>query len=413
MRGGRLTPLRKLLTAALAVVALAPGCNSKLLRPPAIIFADSGEFAVKTSIREDDRAYPSVFTAFVPSQVPLHPGDAVNFQLQDTGEPHAVAMGRLVDAAVTAAEALGPSATLKQIENLKAMKKIPAMIPFVQRKGVPQLNASAAERCFLESGAPPNSPSGGAPACDEADQPDFNGGQSFFSSGVLEEGEPFRLKLAADTPPGSYRFMCLVHRSAMTGTIEARPTGVERPPVAELRAQAESEEREVGSSLEPSLREAGVEAFDRKGASPVFAGTGPRGISRGFISAFIGEEVKTAVDVPVVWNFHRTHTISFNPSREARDGLMLGSDGGIELNPDVWKAVGSKRAPAELFRVAPPKKAYGIKGGTWSGSGSWNSGVIRAAPETAVSYSMSFSKAGTYKYTCLIHPSMRGRVLVG
>jgi plastocyanin len=398
--------------AVLATVVIASGCNSKLLRPPAIIFADSGEFAVKTSIRGEGDKYPSVFTAFVPSQVPLHPGDAVNFQLQDTGEPHAVAVGTLVDAAVTGADGLGPTATLKQIEGLKPMKKVPSVMPLSPKGKVPELNASAAQRCFLESGSPPNSPTGGAAACEEAGQPDFNGRQPFFSSGLLEEGEPFRIKLAADIAPASYRFMCLVHRSTMTGTIEVRPKDVERPSVAELRTQAEAEEKEVAASLEPSARVAGVKAFDAKGAGPVFAGTGPLGLSRGFITAFIGDEVKVAVDTPLVWKVNRTHTISFNPSREAKDGFILEGSDGTRLNEDVWNPVGSKRAPAGLFRIPPAKKSYKINGGTWSGEDAWSSGVIQATAGTAVSYSMRFSKAGTYKYTCLIHDSMRGRVVV-
>jgi plastocyanin len=259
--------------AALAVlVVLASGCNSKLLRPPAIVYADSGEYGVKTSVREQNRSFPSVFTAFLPSTVALHPGDAVNFQLRDTGEPHSIALGTIVDAAVNAAEGLGPAATLKQIEARKEMKAVPSVFSERTEDGVVQLNASAAERCFLDDGLPSKEP------CIEAEQPDFDGTQPFFSSGVLEEGEPFRIRLSDETRPGSYRFMCLVHRSTMTGTLDVVDKSTDRPAVAQLREQADREQDEVASTLEPSVRDAATDAEPDGG--PVLAATGPEGLSR-------------------------------------------------------------------------------------------------------------------------------------
>lgn len=394
--------IKRATTLLFVLVVLASGCNSKLLRPPAIVFADSGEYGVKTSVREENRAFPSVFTAFVPSQVPLHPGDALNFQLRDTGEPHSVALGTLVNAAVDAAEALGPTATLKQIEALKPMKAVPSVFSTKLSDGVLGLNGSAAERCFV-------SPTGAEP-CEETDQPDFDGTQPFFSSGVLEEGEPFRLKLSDDTAPGTYRFMCLVHRSTMTGTVEVVDKKTERPPVADLRAQADAEQDEIASTLEPSAREAATDA--KVDGGPVIAGTGPEGLSRGFVSAFFAREVTASVGTPLRWNFHRAHTISFGPSREAKEGLVLSDGDGVRINEDAWKAVGSKEPPSDLIAVTPKKKSYAIDGGTWDGEGEWSSGVIRATPPTKVSYTMRFSKAGTYRYSCLIHQAMRGTVTV-
>ncbi len=396
-----------------AIVALAAGCNSSLLRPPAIIFADSGEFAVRTSIREEGARFPSVFTAFVPSVVPLHAGDALNFQLQDTGEPHTVAMGTLVDAAVEAVDGLGPTATLKQVEALKQMKRVPSVLPTKLESDVPRLNPSAAQRCFLDEGAPEVSAVGKGEACPEADQPDFDGRQAFFSSGIIREGEPFRAKLDADIEPGAYRFMCLVHRSSMTGTVEVRPSDVERPPVAELRTQSETEQNEIAGSLEPAARSVGVQAFDRAPKGPVWAGAGPRGITRGFVAAFIGRDVTVGNGEVLKWNVHRTHSISFNPSRKAKDGFVLEEGDGFVINPDAWKAVGSKPPPAAVFATPPAdNKGITVNGGTWDGEGEWSSGVIRATPPRPVAYEMRFSEPGRYSYSCLVHPFMRGTVTV-
>jgi plastocyanin len=399
--------------AALIVLVLlvfgASGCNSKLLRPPAIVFADSGEYGVKTSVREENRSFPSVLTAFLPSAVPLHPGDSVNFQLRDTGEPHSVALGGIIDAAVDAAEALGPSATLKQIEALKQMKAVPSVISTRvgtgDLAGVPELNGAAAERCFLADGLP-SAPS----TCTEVDQPDFDGTQPFFSSGVLEEGEPFRIKLSDETRPGSYRFMCLVHRSAMTGALEVVDKNADRPAVAKLREDADREQNEVASTLEPAARIAATDA--KQDGGPVITGTGPEGLSRGFVSAFFDRDVKTTIGKPLRFEFHRAHTITFNPSRDAKEGFILSDGDGVRVNEDAYKAVGSAAPPTALVKVTPAKKSYGIQGGTWDGEGEWSSGVIRATPPTKVTYEMRFSKAGRYRYSCLIHPSMHGTVEV-
>jgi hypothetical protein len=54
-----------------------------------------------------------------------------------------------------------------------------------------------------------------------------------------------------------------------------------------------------------------------------------------------------------------------------------------------------------------------VDGGTWGGSGFHSSGVSPNTPENAAAgYSLTFSKAGTYQYACLIHPKMVGTVVV-
>jgi plastocyanin len=194
----------------------------------------------------------------------------------------------------------------------------------------------------------------------------------------------------------------------MTGTLEVVDTGASRPAVAQLREQADREQDEIASTLEPAARDAATDADPDGG--PILAGTGPEGLSRGFVSAFFDRETRAEVDAPVRWTFHRAHTISFNPSREAKEGFVLEDGDGVRVNEDAFAPVGSEGPPSDLTKVVPAKKAYVIDGGTWDGDGEWSSGVIRATPPTAVTYEMRFAKAGTYRYFCLIHPSMHGRI---
>ena len=52
--------------------------------------------------------------------------------------------------------------------------------------------------------------------------------------------------------------------------------------------------------------------------------------------------------------------------------------------------------------------------GTWDGTGFLSSGIIVSFPPAPLyQYKVTFSKAGTYKYVCLIHTDMQGTVKVG
>jgi plastocyanin len=389
------------------LLVLAPACNSKLIRPPAIVFVDGGEARIRTTVQDIRYAFPSVFFAFLPSRVPLHPGDALNFSVRDTGEPHTVALGRLVDKGLLSFEALGATTDIRQIESLPGMKKLPGLFPGVVRGAVPQINRSASEPCFITKGSPPTGDQGGAKACEETEQPEFDGKQDFFSSGVIEEGEPFRVKLAGDISLGSYRFMCLMHRASMTGVVDVVDPETDRPAVAQLRREADDEQQGVVSSLEVTAR-----AAVRREGGPILAGTGPRGTARGLVSGFIPRERTTRVDRPLGWRFYRMHSISFRPSREAKEGLLVEEDGELTINEDSWKPVGSERAPRAVFNYPAKPDAYSVDGGTWDGEGTFSSGVLRATPPASVSFTMRFSKAGTYPYYCLVHPAMRGTITV-
>lgn len=393
--------------ALMALAFVATGCNSRLLRPPAIVFVDGGEYAIETSLDEKGYRFPSVFFAYLPSRVPLHPGDALNFSLRDTGEPHTIAMGRIVDRAISAVEALGAAADLEDVEKLSAMKKVPSVLPHTSTGAVPVINHSASESCFLDTASPPVANAGGAPACAQADQPAFGGTQSFYSSGVLKEGEPFRVKLAGDIKPGTYHFMCLVHRSAMSGAIDVVAPDQERPTVAQLRKNADDEEREIAGTLQPPARDA-----IRREGGPVFAGTGPRGTTRGLMSAFFPRDETAKVGKPLGWRFYGMHSIAFKPDRDAKEGVLIEKDGEWRANPDAWKPVGGPAVPKSVFAYPPSTKADSIDGGTWDGEGTFSSGIIRATPPATVSYTLRFSKAETYKYQCLVHQAMRGTIQV-
>lgn len=359
------------------------------------------------TVADVEHRYDSVLFSYFPSRVPLHPGDAINFEVRDTGEPHTAALGKLVDAAVNAIGALGSVDDLRKVEALPEMRRLPTVFPNVPG-GRPRANRSASDRCILERGRPRVSERGGAPACEERVQPDFDGTQAFFSSGYLEEGEPFRVRLASDIRPGSYSFMCLVHRSQMFGAIEVRPPGVERPRVADVRKQASEEEDAVVSTLEQAARRAAA----RKEPDAVLAGTGPVGTLRGMISSFIPNEFVTRPGGTVSWQLFGTHSISFEPSRDAEEGILVEDREGVDINVDAWRTVGGPSPPAAAVSYLSAEPKLVVRGGTWSGEGTLSSGVLRSTPPASVVYELTFAKAGIYRYRCLVHSRMRGVVRV-
>jgi len=383
----------------------ATGCNSKLLRPPATIYVDGGETTVTPAVQQT-AAYPAVFLSYFPSTVQLHAGDSVRFDIRYNGEPHTVAFGSLIDSALAGADKLGPQATVNAVEALPEMQKIPDVLPRVVGTGDPKVNRSAAEPCFLDSGLPANSPTGGTPPCAKRSQPAFDGRQSFYSSGFLSEGESFRVKLSSDIKPGTYRFMCLVHRTTMTGSIEI--VRGSRPNVAQVKQAGRNEQRIVAASVTT----AGTDAAKRPN-EPIQAGAGEPGVIRGFVSAFVPDRITVHTGEPLTWQLFEMHSISFRPSRQSRAGLVRRErNGDVKLNLDAWRAVGSPQPPPAAFAYPPPAKPVAVDGGTWSGDGVFSSGVLRASPPGTVTYTLRFSKPGTYAYQCVVHRAMRGRVIV-
>lgn len=402
--------MRRALTAAVALLMVGVACNSRLLRPPAIISMDSGEAVIGIPVGRRVVRLPSAYLSFIPSKVVLHAGDDVKFEVRYTGEPHTVALGRLVDFAVGAVQRLGPQATLVEIEKLPQLRRLPSVFPFKVTDDSPRVNRSAAQRCFLVDERPPTSDAGGTQACPDVEQPDFKGTETFFSSGFIPEGEGFRMSLSKDIKPGNYRFMCLVHRSEMTGTIEVTPSDVPRPNVRQVKVAGRDEQRVVHASLQQPAET----AARSDEAGEILAGAGPEGEVRAFVSAFMPREATAKVGEPVTWKLFQSHTISFGSSRKAGEGILIQDrDGAVKINLDAWRAVGLKKeTPAAAVSYPPRRRSIEVDGGTWSADGTLSSGVLRAIPPTKVSFTMRFAKAGTYRYVCLVHSSMRGTVEV-
>ncbi len=105
--------------------------------------------------------------------------------------------------------------------------------------------------------------------------------------------------------------------------------------------------------------------------------------------AFLPTQLTIDEGDTVTWTFAPVHTVSFLSGGNPPDLVTMTPDG-LLLNPAV---------------------AFPSGGPAYDGTGFVNSGVLPGGPD-ATSFSLTFSKAGTYNYVCLLHPGMAGQVVV-
>lgn len=401
-------------------VLLASGCGDLLTQPYVVEIDNDGRKAegakYDPSGKVDKKSFGAAYFAFLPKTLPMHPGDEAFFHTQSRGEPYVLAMGTMIDKAVKAIEALGEDPTPSQIEALPEMQALPTLLPTEVDPGkVPALNQSVAEPCYLDSGTPPTSATGGADACPDESKPSFNGRQSFFSSGVLEEDNIFRFKLSGDIKPGTYHVMDLIHRSAMIGTIQVFKKSVNLPRPGDIARDA----REEAAGLASRLVDAATKAWVATSKTAV-AGSAEVGVPAVVLS--FGHRYRIDAGTSMNWSVSGMHTITFKPTGDAKDGLFVTRDGLYQVNEAAWLATGNpvvenvdvpeeEQVPS-FGSTAPPPPSTIIDGGEWDGSGFHNSGLLRSNRPGEISYKLTFTEPGTYKYYCMLHPVMTGKVTV-
>jgi plastocyanin len=373
--------------------------------------------------------FASAYMDYFPQKVTLHAGDTVTFRQTWTGEPHSVTMGTLVDALMEkvkpfivqmeAGKAIpeGPPADIEELE-----KPLP---PMVGDEG--KASQNGAQPCFLDSGQPPADPA--TPCTDEQQkQPPFNGRQSFYSSGFIpyqgSRGNTYSVTLARDIKPGIYNYYCNYHYEFMSGEIEVAPKSAGIPSQAEVNRAARKEidskirvavanyRKAVAKKLEPPpdakdvLLKPGERYFSGNWAGvPAFEGED----FRAMINEFVPKTIRAKLGEKVTWALVGGHTISFDvpkyfPIIEVR------KDETVVRNPKLDAPAGGSpplpEAPDDHEGPAPP---LDIDGGAWDGSGFFSSGLIFGEPGK---YSLTFSKPGSYRFACLVHPPMVGTVVV-
>lgn len=347
---------------------------------------------------------------YFPDEVALRPGDTANFKLVWTGEPHSVTMGTVVDAVIPKAKAVAPDAT-PPADLEKAFEALPVMLP----EGPGDANQIAANPCYIETGT---LPADAKKPCPTVAQPAFNGRQAYYSSGFLEPGKDFAVKLADDIKPGDYYFYCNLHGAEMSGYIEVKDKDASIPTQATLDKEAKDQiAKAAGADLAGSYKDAQAGKAEFQGN---LAGFGTEGSEAG-VNEFIPKDTKIKVGETVTWTILGPHTITFNPPAGVTTPMQKAPDGAWHLSAKVMAPAGGPGMPggpppATTGTPAPGlPKPKNVNGGKFDGAGFRSSGFFISfpdAPGSFFSYSLTFTKAGTFAYQCLIHPPMVGTVQV-
>jgi plastocyanin len=299
-----------------------------------------------------------VFGAFYPKMLTAHAGDTVVFDNRSSNDVHTVTLGVKGDRSD------------QPVPVLKTGQPNPAVFG-------PCFTA-AAVRPDLQTCPKGNNPGGPAPP-EFAGTGYWNSGLILFATAAPEAGpKTATVKLAADVAPGPYAVTCLLH-PFMTSTLQVVAEGESRLSAADVAKAADSELGEA--KAQATGLTAPTQTPVANGAA-VIAGWGDKLVA---VNRFTPETVTITAGQTVTWrgvSSWMPHTVSFQAPF---------------------------RSVAEPNALLPA----GAKSGTRYTGGVSHSGAFGPPPEfPSDTFSLTFAKAGTYSYGCLLHPGMAGTVQV-
>jgi plastocyanin len=405
------------------VVSLVAACSDRVESNT----DDRVERVVLVDFRHDE--FASAFLRYYPASVQVRPGDTVRFKQTWTGEPHSVTMGRVVEDLLsipdelyqyaTPEEALAAGISEEEVDKASyAATHIPGMT--ADQYDVYQ---PGARPCFVAAGtALPlfADPTTGAPredaSCPNADvePPPFVGDEPLYNSGFIspegDEPNTFKLPISEDARPGTYRYFCNYHWIGMSGAIEVVEATETIPSQGDVNRRARTEIAADAAEPLKRIRQASDGNFG--GLTPPLAGRSSNDDPDDdpvVVNEFLPNRVDGAVGEPLTWTIDGApHTVSFNvpkyfPSLDVRGGRVV-------WDPRSFRSVGWT-LPEPVHLDQPDESALGAQGqavdaGEWDGRGFRSSGVL----EPGDSFTVTFTRAGTYPFACLLHPQMVGVV---
>lgn len=425
-QGGRRTAAVRLVGVVLMLGVVLVGCGSSATTTTA-----AGQTRTVLVDYSNDEADLSAFQYF-PRRVEVRPGDTVEFKQAWTGEPHSVTLGTYVDEQVKPIVAL--------LEKVAKTGEIPSEEPEEFKKfALPysfgegdQLAQNAAQPCFVaESDFTGSYPGDKATPCPKREQPEFTG-QPIYNSGIIPfegvDGNTFTVKLGDDLAPGIYSYYCNVHGPTQWGQIVVKEKGAEIPSASAVAKQARAEAERWSAPLAANYKlakqgkpvtggepgaEQTIETKDKKlvGVPHPFFKDGL--FLHGIIDEFVPQDTRAKVGEPVTWTMLGGHTLSFNVPKYF-PVFTIADDGKVALNPQASPAVGWPDPPGPAGGGGPggdggpPPEPRQVKV-EWDGKGFKSTGLGYRELDT---FTITFTKAGTYPFACLIHPQMVGKIVV-
>ncbi|MHB8512848.1 MAG: plastocyanin/azurin family copper-binding protein [Actinomycetota bacterium] len=387
--------VKRLMVSVIALALIGTACSKKAeTSTPPSASGPAGAYVVQVDAKQSGQAINVGATAFFPSALSVHPGDTVVFKSNFSGEPHSVTFGTLVD------QGLATASPREGAPEPAALKKIPVMLP----TGPGDANPVSVNPCFVASGTLT------AASCTTT-QPDFNGKYELYNSGFLPGGATFTMKLASDLAPGTYHWFCTLHRASMQGKLTVVSTSQTVPSAADVATQGQNGIEEFIAKLKPFADQ----ASHGMGPGAIFAGGFPPPSAHipGLATQFGPKAATVHVGQLVKWIILGAHTVDFIP--ETGSAMMSDTTGVMTKGPDGKWHIDLKDFTPKHSPPANPTKQTGnvVNAGTWNGTGDLNSGFLPGfGPPGYLTWEVKFSKKGTYKYHCAVHPGMDGTITV-
>lgn len=412
--------IKRTITTALALLVVAGSCGGS----GSTAGAQTREVLV--DYRHDD--FESAFFSYFPSAVTVRAGDTVRFKQEWTGEPHSVTMGTMVDQLIDHAnlifeyeswdDALAKGVPAEEVDaGRNALVRLPEMIDYdgnAMQAGAQPCYIDDYEDIpvfYVETHAQPT-PAAAEP-CPTAQrkQPAFNGRQALYNSGFIPfEGvgqNTFEVPIASDTPPGTYAYYCNYHFLEMSGTIKVVEPSKEIPSASAVAKAGRAQLKRQAAPARSEYRQA-VDRVRNNGSLLSGVDTGNYVTQ---VNEFVPDTYRVKVGEKAVWHNggDTPHTVSFNVP-DYFPVFTVGKDRRVKVDPRANDPVGFDIAPGERRHGPIPPDPRDIDAGEWDGSGGFHSS---GSLNTGDTFSIRFTKPGTYDYACVVHPPMVGKVIVG
>ena len=227
--------------------------------------------------------------------------------------------------------------------------------------------------------------------------PNTYDGMGYRSSGTPSEpGKPFSYSLTF-TKAGQYRYVCVIHGPGMGGVVNAKPTVSGSPEAVMRRARAEQ-----AAAIKAGQAAWAADSVERKGNAITVPLIG--NLKAGYsIFRFTRSPLVVSRGTTVTWMMrdpYEIHTITFT---------------GAQKPPEFIIPQPQQQGPPRL--LLNPQAAAPTGTRMHDGMGYVNSGILfppGLPGNPPSSYSLSFTKPGTYEYWCLVHvpEGMKGTIVV-
>jgi len=332
----------------------------------------TGPMTFKVEAGAEDTAQGLEVNAFLPGNLTIDVGDTIEFRIE-SHEPHTITFN---------APSPLPDAFLVDADG----------------------RLLANPEVFLASATVTGTPASSGVSARLAAQFD---GAAYVNSGVLQNpGDTFSVTF---TKAGSYAYTCLLHPDIMKGTITVNSAGTS------YTKMQKDYDKEAAVSLAKHKTDAKVffdsinvpapaTASDGTRTFTVFAGAMDDVHGNDFMHFFGGENLTIKVGDKVTWSVEKNgpgtpHTITF---------LSGGSE------PDLIAPELQPSGPPKLVLNPKVVEPSPLPPAPYSGTGYYNSGLIIKGGPMPQTYTLTFTKAGTYAYICILHndDGMKGTITV-